>query len=426
MRLTQQIGPAESAKFVPASSGVELAGDASIAGPDVPSRVSLLTGGGDKPYAFGLAASLIAQGVPFDFIGSDEVDGSELNNSLVRFFNLRGDMSPQVSAVKKVFRIFQYYGRLLRYALTAKPKLFHILWNNKFAFVDRVLLLLFYRALGKHIVFTAHNVNAGRRDGNNTVLNRLTLKFQYHLVDHIFVHTEQMKAELGTEFNINHEKVTVIPFGINSTVPDTALTSLEARRQLGLSPGQKVILFFGNIAPYKGLEYLIEAFAKLAVDQPEYRLVIAGRPKCDEAYWKQIRDRLSAPELSSGVIERIEYVPDADTEIYFKAADLLALPYTHIFQSGVLFLGYNFGLPVIASDVGSLKEDIIEGTTGLVCSPKDPADLAGKMAAYFTSDLYRQLETRRQDIREFAHQKYSWSRVAELTKAVYDAQLERK
>ena len=58
---------------------------------------------------------------------------------------------------------------------------------------------------------------------------------------------------------------------------------------------------------------------------------------------------------------RIESVPDAETELYFKAADVLALPYTHVFQSGVLFLGYNFGLPVIASDVASLREDVVEG-----------------------------------------------------------------
>ena len=68
------------------------------------------------------------------------------------------------------------------------------------------------------------------------------------------------------------------------------------------------------------------------------------------------------------MILKIEYVPDAETEVYFKAADVLALPYTHIFQSGVLSLGYGFGLPVIAADVGSLKEEIIEGKTGL-CVP---------------------------------------------------------
>src|SRR6202043_640122 len=99
--------------------------------------------------------------------------------------------------------------------------------------------------------------------------------------------------------------------------------------------------------------------------------------------------------------QKIEFVPDGETELYFKAADVLVLPYTHIFQSGVLFLGYNFGLPVIASDVGSLKEDIVEGKSGFVCKPRDPADLVKRIEDYFSSELYQQLAMRRQDIRDF-------------------------
>jgi glycosyltransferase involved in cell wall biosynthesis len=112
-------------------------------------------------------------------------------------------------------------------------------------------------------------------------------------------------------------------------------------------------------------------------------------------------------------------VPDAETEIYFKAADILILPYTHIFQSGVLFLGYNFGLPAIAADVGSLKEEIIEGQTGLVCRPRDATDLARAIENYFASDLYLHLQSRRQGIRAFAHERYSWSKVARITTEVY-------
>src|SRR4051812_40045701 len=96
----------------------------------------------------------------------------------------------------------------------------------------------------------------------------------------------------------------------------------------------------------------------LLVDRlPESRLVIAGRPKGSESYWATIEEQISRLRLGSRVVERIEFVPDTDTEVYFKAADLLALPYTHVFQSGVLFLGYNFGLPALASDVASFKED---------------------------------------------------------------------
>jgi glycosyltransferase involved in cell wall biosynthesis len=390
-------------------------------------RIALLTGGGDKPYALGLASSLIRQGVPFDFIASDELDTPELRqNPMVRMLNLRGSMRPDVSVARKTLRVLVYYGRLFRYAATCKSKLFHILWNNKLELLDRTLMPLYYRLLRKRIAFTVHNVNAGRRDGNDTWLNRLTLRIQYHLIDHFFVHTEQMNRELQTDFGVAAEKISVIPFGINNTVPNTALEPIEAKLRLGLTQRQKVVLFFGNIAPYKGLEYLVEAMALLARSEPDYRLIIAGRPKNCAQYWAAVQRRISCAGLGPNVIERIEYVPDADTEIYFKAADVLVLPYTHIFQSGVLFLGYNFGLPVIASDVGSLKEDIVEGKSGFVCKPRDPADLVKRIEDYFSSELYQQLAMRRQDIRDFADDRHSWTRVCEITRAVYIELLDRR
>jgi glycosyltransferase involved in cell wall biosynthesis len=174
------------------------------------------------------------------------------------------------------------------------------------------------------------------------------------------------------------------------------------------------------------LEYLIDAMPLLAQSSADYRLVIAGRPKNCEAYWEAIQRRLANPKLRFYVTERIEYVPDADTEIYFKAADVLVLPYVHIFQSGVLFLGYNFGLPVIASDVGSLREDIVEGKTGFVCKPRDSIDLAKEIECYFSSELYRRLDAHRQEIRAFANEKYSWTKVGEMTQAVYRSLLSER
>src|SRR2546430_9905354 len=201
-----------------------------------PVAVALLTGGGDKPYAIGLASALVAQGISLDFIGCDEVNGPELHNTpRVKFLNLRGDQRPNASFARKAWRVLAYYARLVRYAATARPKVFHILWNNKIEFFDRTLLMLYYRLFGKKIVFTAHNVNAGKRDGNDSWLNRLTLRIQYRLTDHIFVHTGSMKSELVTDFRVPEGKVSVIPFGIYNTFRNTELTTLEAQHHLGVS-----------------------------------------------------------------------------------------------------------------------------------------------------------------------------------------------
>ena len=379
----------------------------------------MLTAGRDKPYALGLASALIFQGVSFDFIGGDGMDSPELHgNPQVTYLKLR-NQRVNAGLLQKITRVLVYYFRLISYAATAQPRIFHILWNNKFEFFDRTLLMAYYKLLGKKIVFTAHNVNAGIRDANDSYLNRLSLKIQYKLSDHVFVHTEKMKAELVSGFEVPPGKVTVIPFGINNTVPNTALTPADARRQVGIGVSDKTLLFFGNIAPYKGLEYLVAAFIELSKKSGDYRLIIAGRPKGCEDYWSRIQQMISSSGVGDRVIQRIEYIPDEQTELYFKAADVLVLPYTHVFQSGVLFLGYSFGLPVIAADVGALKEEIVEGETGFVFERENPGDLARAIRIYFASSLYRDLDIKRQMICDYANERYSWTKVGEITRRVY-------
>jgi len=383
-------------------------------------RVSLLTGCADKPYAIGLGSTLISQRIPFDVIGGDDLEGPLFREAAdVTFLNLRGNQRPDAGALAKALRVLAYYGRLIRYAATAEPKIFHILWNNKFEAFDRTALMLYYKALRKKIVLTVHNVNAGKRDLNDSALNRATLKMQYRLADHIFVHTHDMKKELMADFGVSPSAVTVIPFGMNATVPNTSLMPVEAKLRLGISPSEKTMLFFGNIAPYKGLEHLVAALPLLK--SGGYRLIIAGNPKAGvEEYWQGIRRVIDAGVAGAEILEKIEFVPDSETELYFKAADVLVLPYKHIFQSGVLFLAYNFGLPVLAADVGSLHEDVEEGETGFMFKPEDPADLARAIERYFDSDLYKELPRRRRRISDYANERHSWDTVGEMTRVVYD------
>jgi glycosyltransferase involved in cell wall biosynthesis len=228
-----------------------------------------------------------------------------------------------------------------------------------------------------------------------------------------------MRSELVSDFRIPKSKVSIIPFGINNTVPNTALSTEEAKQQTGLNSGDKALLFFGNIAPYKGLEYLISAFSALLSKNRSYRLIIVGRPKGSENYWKQIQQAIADSRISDRIIQRIEYIPDELTELYFKAADVLILPYTQVFQSGVLFLAYSFGLPVIASDTGSMQEDVIQGKTGFIHEAKNAAALAEAIRVYFRSDLYRDLDGTRREICEYANERYSWAMVGEILDRVY-------
>ena len=384
--------------------------------------VAVLTGGSDKPYVLGLTAELLSRGIGIDLIGSDELDCPELSNrDGLNFLNLRGDQRSNADISTKMARVLRYYWKLLRYAASAKPKIFHILWNNKFQFFDRTFLMLYYKLLGKKIVFTAHNVNAGKRDASDSLLNRITLRVQYHFCDHIFVHTEKMKCELLEEFGVQNDRISVIPFGINNSVPHTDLTPAEAKQRLGIGGNEKAILFFGAIRPYKGLEHLVDAFLRLTAAHPEYRLIIAGQPRKEsQKYLDEIQRTIDGHINRTQVIQKIQFIPDEETELYFKAADVLALTYTHIFQSGVLFLAHCFGLPVVAADIGSFRDDVIEGRTGFLYDASDVGALARTIEMYFASDLYKELDTRRDDIRDLAERTHSWESVGQTTRGVYE------
>ena len=390
-----------------------------------PLAVTLLTGGVDRPYAFGLAMALAAKNVHIDVIGSDEVDSVEMHTTPnLKFFNLWPARSSKATSFAKVSRVLGHYWCLIRYTAVARPCVFHILWNSKIQVFDRTLLMLYYKALGKKVALTAHNVNQARRDSRDTWLNRATLRIQYHLADHIFVHTQRMKNELVEDFGVAGQSVTVIRHPINDAFPVTEITPSEAKIRLGLEDADKAILCFGRIKPYKGIEYLVSAFQSLAAGDERFRLVIAGEvQKGNERYLQSLLQTMPPEMEKSRVILRTEFIPDGEIEIYFKAADVLVLPYKDIFQSGVLFLGYSFGLPVIVTDVGSFREEILEGRTGYLCKPDDPADLARTIQAYFASDLYLKLGARRQEIKDHADKYHSWGAVADLTRQAYERML---
>src|SRR3984885_7888973 len=160
-------------------------------------EIGLLTGCQDRPYVFGLAMALASRNVSLDVVGNEEVDGPEMHTTPnLRFLNVRESRRRKSNPAKKLLELFAYYLRIIRYAMQTDSKILHILWNNKFEFFDRTVLMQYYKMHGKKIALTAHNVNQARRDSKDSLLNRLTLKIQYQLSDHIFVHTEKMKIEL--------------------------------------------------------------------------------------------------------------------------------------------------------------------------------------------------------------------------------------
>ena len=249
-------------------------------------------------------------------------------------------------------RVAGVYLKLIKYAATTDSKLFHIQWPYKLVLFDRTLLHLYYKILGKKIVFTAHNVNADARDGTSTWSRQASLRYFYRHVDHLIVHTDKMRDQLVNDFAVPGSRISVIPHGIMSCVAgdDMSRLSSEARQKLGLEVSERVVLFFGLITPYKGIETLVEAIGLLAKEGKTFQAGDRRKNQGMPGLLAKNRglDRALRP-AKKRVLTDLRHVPDEEIESFMKAADVMVLPYRDIFQSGALFLTYRFGLPVIAT-----------------------------------------------------------------------------
>ena len=165
--------------------------------------------------------------------------------------------------------------------------------------------------------------------------------------------------------------VDVLPHGHYAGVADRAqpVSPAAAREALGLPAELPVVLLFGVLRPDKGLADLLAAAARA----PRWQVLVAGK---EDGALHAARETLSGPELAGRVTIREGFHEIEAVAEFFAAADLVALPYQRVSQSGVLHLAYGFSRPVVAYPVGGLAEAVIEGETGWLCAQPTPSALA--------------------------------------------------
>ena len=153
----------------------------------------------------------------------------------------------------------------------------------------------------------------------------------------------------------------------------------EARAFLNIHAADKVILFFGFIRKYKGLDILLEAVKILPDNLRGAKLLVAGEFYEDEKKYSEMISRLS---ISDKLILKTAFIPEKEVKYYFCAADAVVQPYRSATQSGVTPLAYHFEKPMIVTNVGALPDYVQDGKTGLVAEP-EPASLAAAIEKFF-------------------------------------------
>lgn len=196
-------------------------------------------------------------------------------------------------------------------------------------------------------------------------------------------------------------KVTVSPHPLYDCYKGEKITPQKAKQRLNIEES-KVLLFFGNIKPYKGLKTLLDAFSRVTKKLKDVRLIIAG-----EVYGsaKEYFHLIKELNIGDKVTFPNKYIPNEEVGFYFQAADAIVLPYLSATQSGVVQIAFHFEKPVITTDVGSLSEVILNERTGLLVKPGDPKELERTILKFYQKKTLAKTLT--QGIRE-VKTRYSW------------------
>ena len=190
-----------------------------------------------------------------------------------------------------------------------------------------------------------------------------------------------------------------------------AVPAVEARKILGLPQDKTILLFFGFIRDYKGLDLLMKAYAKI-VKSTDLLLVVAGEFYNNGQQYKDLEKELG---LEGQIAWHTDFIPDEKVRLYFSAADLIVQPYKSATQSGVTQIAYHFEKPMLVTNVGGLAEIVPDGKVGYVCDV-DEASVAEAIGRFASMEKEKREEMFRENIQK-EKQKYAWSR---MTKAIYD------
>lgn len=338
-------------------------------------EIVLLPHGFQPEYEAGFANGLARNGWAVTLIGSD-MSLSDRLDANVQLLNLRGSQDAKRSRWQKAFNMLRYWLTCYAYLLTHRRAVVHQIGtfstgNLRLSLIEAWL----HKLLAGRYVMTVHNLLP--HDRHSEASFRLSRAI-YQTADICMVHTASMRDSLVADFGIERSRIVIVEHGIDRILPVDAEAREAMRRRLQIKPDEKLLLFFGNLAKYKGADVLIQSFDRLAGSYP-VRLVIAGRCR-SESLKEELRQQITTSRHAQAIQWLEGYFPENEVPAMFHAADLLVMPYRHIDQSGVVFMALATGLPVVASDVGSLRNYIPDGF-GCVVPPEDEAALAEGIAS---------------------------------------------
>lgn len=302
-----------------------------------------------------------------------------------------------------VNKIIDWYNPLtwIKAGLSIKGNIMLFHWWTSYLFPVYLVILLIAKLKKVILVCEIHNV-VGHETG---FIDRWFIWIIMKLSDFFIVHSMGNKQKLIRMFRIDQNKITVIPMGVLSNFGDKIVTKLRARIKLKIPKNAKVVLYFGYIRKYKGVDVLIKAFKDVKEAIPHAILMIVGVNWLD---WKPLQNLIERYHLEKNILINLTYIPNDEVKYYYSACDTTVFPYRNYeAQCGPGLIALAFGKPLIVSQTGGLPE--LVKSKEVVLPPGDYHVLARTIIKVLKENKFRKkLEQESKDLAKV----YSWENYA--------------
>lgn len=353
--------------------------------------------GGMDYYCYGLAYGLGQNNVSVRYFTCDLTTTQFFDNvQTVLGFKKIWSGGVILRGIKYLAGHFEVFRSLSR----NKMRLIHL---HFFALgVEQLAVLVMARLFRLQTIVTLHDVNSFYKSSNKTIA-RVCLR----LISGIIVHNQSSFNSLMLK-DKQHPPVAVIPHG--NYLPFIKCAAQRKERGPIFS-----LLFFGQIKKTKGLDLLLQAVANVKKRGLKIHLVVVGKPwKTDINHYLGLIDQLN---LADVVETCFKFIPNEKVADYYQAADLVVLPYTEIYQSGVLLLSMSYGRSVLCSDLPAFKEVVEHQVTGLIFKSGDIESLTDKIVeAVNCPDLLQKISA---GAGRLMRDKFDWVQIGAETKRFY-------
>ena len=278
------------------------------------------------------------------------------------------------------------------------PDLIIIQWWHPYFAPCYMVLLRHLR--GIKTLFVCHNVFPHERFPMDKFLTRKTLDKGSCFIVQSGQDEDDLKSIISNANYVRAVHPTYNVFKMQN------MSKEQARNILGISEDQKILLFFGFVRKYKGLDYLIQAMPEIKKQLNNCKLLVVGDFGDDKADYVSSINKVNV----SDVIEIYDdYIPDKEVEKFFAASDVVVLPYVSATQSGIVQIAYGFEKPVIATEVGGLPDVVTDGKTGYLVPAENPKALSDVIIKFFNEGNQKSFEF---GVKKEAY-RFSWDRMVE-------------